>query len=104
MSVFNLQQSSNMSVFNLQQSSFDLLSINNKNKEVILKITHDGSLFYRKDESSELKKVECDSELALLFISVIADLVGSNFTNKEELYRTIANNYRNGNIDKIFHQ
>ena len=86
------------STFTLQQANLDLLKINNKNQEVIFKITYDGDLYYKKDDLSELKKVECDSELAL----VIGDLTGSNFTNKEELYRTIANNYRNGNIDKIF--
>ena len=90
------------STFTLQQANLDLLKINNKNQEVIFKITYDGDLYYKKDDLNENKKVECDSELALLFMSVIGDLTGSNFTNKEELYRTIANNYRNGNIDKIF--
>lgn len=91
-----------MSTLILQQANLDLLKINNKNQEVIFKITYDGELYYKKDADSDLKKVECDSELALLFMSVISDLTGSNFTNKEALYRTIANNYRNGNIDKIF--
>ena len=76
------------STFTLQQANLDLLKINNKNQEVIFKITYDGDLYYKKDDLSELKKVECDSELAL----VIGDLTGSNFTNKKsciELSQTI---------------
>lgn len=80
------------STFTLHGANLDLLKINNKNQEVIFKITYDGDLYYKKDDLSELKKVECDSELALLFMSVIGDLTGSNFTNKKsciELSQTI---------------
>lgn len=36
------------STLTLQQANLDLLKINNKNQEVIFRITHDGDLYYKK--------------------------------------------------------
>jgi hypothetical protein len=90
----------NMNV--VSQVKYDMLSINDSKGDVVFKITHDGSLYYREVDSTELKKVECETELTKLFVSVISNYAGIKFESKEELYKTIATNYRNGNIDTIF--
>ncbi len=86
----------------IQQCKPNVLEIKLANQDVIFRISDDGSLFYKVDD--ELKQVECDRELPLLFVSVISKLSGFNFLNKEDLYRTISHNFRNGQIDQIFNK
>jgi hypothetical protein len=78
------------------------LQINGKNGEAIMIVGADGSLQYRSD--GELKIVECDKELSLLFVTAISGITGFSFIDKEELYKTISQNFRNGRIDDIFNK
>lgn len=97
-----LQQSVplNINACTLTQTQPNLIQITGNNGEPVMVIEQDGTVKYRLN--GELKKVECDNELSQLFVSVICGISGFNFQDKNELYKTIAYNYRNGQLDNIF--
>ncbi len=90
------------SIAELSYAESNTLRINDKNGEAVMIVKGDGSLYYRSD--GELKMVECDKELPLLFVAAISGITGFGFIDREELYKTIAQNFRNGRIDDIFNK
>lgn len=76
------------------------LIINSKDNERILEIKHNGDTYFR--INGEFKKVECEKDVSLMFIAVIAELSGlPNNIEKDKLFCEIIKNYRDSKIGKI---
>jgi hypothetical protein len=77
-------------IFTITDIKHDLILIQNKNQEVLFKIDY-----------GNLKKVEDEKEIAIVFAIVCSDLAGIPLANKDELLTKIITNYRNGKIDNL---
>jgi hypothetical protein len=76
-----------------------LLSLKSPSEEVLI-IERDGTFKYRLN--GEMKILEDEKELPILFMMAISSLTGFTFLDKEDLIQTVIKNYRNGKIDDIF--
>jgi len=75
------------------------LTINSPSNEKLLEITNDGEVFFRLN--GEWKKIDCESDVSLMFVAVISELTGVSYKDKDELITKIISNYRENKIDKI---
>lgn len=81
------------------KNDFDLLSVSDKNSNIIFQITYDGTIKFRLN--GELKEISDEKEISTLFAMVICEFSGIESLSKEELIQRIINNYRNGKIDNL---
>lgn len=70
-----------------------------KDNKVLFKIDSEGVITYTLN--GELRTMESEKELALIFVQVISGLSGVNFDNKEEIINKIILNWRDGKIDNL---
>lgn len=70
-----------------------------KDGKVLFKIDSEGVITYTLN--GELRTMESEKELALIFVQVISGLSGVNFDNKEEIITKIITNWRQGKIDNL---
>jgi hypothetical protein len=74
--------------------------INSKDNERILEIKSNGDTYFR--INGDVKKIECEKDLSLMFVAVIAELTGlPNNIEKDKLFSEIIKNYRDSKIGKI---
>lgn len=70
-----------------------------KNNQKILEISNDGEVFFL--INCEFKKIDCESDVALMFYSVITELTGVVSKDKDEMMSKIIRNYRDNKVNKI---
>ena len=70
-----------------------------KDGKVLFKIDGEGVIYYTLN--GELKTMESEKELALIFVQCISGFTGINFLNKEEIINKIIKNWRDGKIDNL---
>ncbi len=71
----------------------------NKSSQKILEISNDGEVFFL--INGEFKKIDCESDIALMFYSVISELTGVVSKDKDEMMSKIIRNYRDNKVNKI---
>jgi len=77
----------------------NVLVINSPNNEKLLEITNDGTVYFRLN--GDMKKIESENDISLMFVAVISGLTGFAYKDKNELISKIINNYRENKIDNI---
>lgn len=70
-----------------------------KSSQKILEISNDGEVFFL--INGEFKKIDCESDVALMFYSVISELTGILSKDKDEMMSKIIRNYRDNKVNKI---
>lgn len=70
-----------------------------KSSQKILEISNDGEVFFL--INGEFKKIDCESDVALMFYSVISELTGVVSKDKDEMMSKIIRNYRDNKVNKI---
>ncbi len=75
------------------------LTISCRNGERVMEIDYDGNVYFLLD--GQFKKIECENDISLMFVSVISGITGVSFRDRNELISKIIKNYRENQIDNI---
>ena len=75
------------------------LTINSINGKKVMEIDYDGNVYFLLD--GQFKKIECENDISLMFVSVISGITGVSFRDRNELISKIIKNYRENQIDNI---
>ena len=67
---------------------------------IIFQINRDGSICYS-DKNGDIKIMENEKELSLIFVLALGYLSGVDNPNKEEIIKKVITNYREGRLDNL---
>lgn len=81
------------------QNNYPSLTINSMNGKKVMEIDYDGNVYFLLD--GQFKKIECENDISLMFVSVISGITGVSFRDRNELISKIIKNYRENQIDNI---
>jgi len=81
-------------------SSYPAITITSPNSgQKIFEVSNYGEVYFL--INGDYKKVDCDSDVSLMFVSVISSLTGITSLDKDELMSKIIKNYRDSKVNKI---
>ena len=81
------------------QNNYPSLTITSMNGKEVMEIDYDGNVYFLLD--GQFKKIECENDISLMFVSVISGITGVSFRDRNELISKIIKNYRENQIDNI---
>jgi uncharacterized protein YlzI (FlbEa/FlbD family) len=85
--------------YSFQVQNNPSLTITSMNGKEVMEIDYDGNVYFLLD--GQFKKIECENDISLMFVSVISGITGVSFRDRNELISKIIKNYRENQIDNI---